>query len=136
MPRGGHPMCGLWIGTYGVHGMEFVTVGFDPGRGGGGGGGGGGNAPGVLTATKVTGDYHVPSGQLSFRIQLGDFGAPFATDMLPPSPGGEPAEVGFAWRSSAAGGSETLLGRPGQLLELPPDYTSRVNLKGHRLRIR
>ncbi|KAG1677371.1 hypothetical protein FOA52_010750 [Chlamydomonas sp. UWO 241] len=139
-PRASHPMAGTWVGTYGVHGMEFISMSHSPGRRGGGGGGSGWAQPGVLTATKLTGDYHVPAGELSFRIQLGDPSEAFSPAVLPPtSPDGSRTVVGFPVAPAPAGGAggmHSLLGTPGSLLRLPPGYTSRVDLTGHRLRVR
>ncbi|KAK9813387.1 hypothetical protein WJX73_004578 [Symbiochloris irregularis] len=57
IPRGRHPMEGLWKGTFGGHGVEIVTfeaVDTQAGQ--------------ELWARKVTGDPNVPHSQLTFRV--------------------------------------------------------------------
>jgi hypothetical protein len=55
MLHGSFPRPGLWIGSYGGHGSEFVMIHYSQDR---------------LYATKVTGDVNVPRGEVSFSSSL------------------------------------------------------------------
>lgn len=46
---------GVWIGKFGEHGSELINVTY---------------TGDILTATKITGDKHVPRGQVSFTVDL------------------------------------------------------------------
>ena len=68
-------LCGLWIADYGPHGPEVVEVSLEQQQqqdgAEDGGGGGAPGAPGTtLRAIKLTGDPHVPAGELTWRAQL------------------------------------------------------------------
>ncbi|GIL46115.1 hypothetical protein Vafri_3176, partial [Volvox africanus] len=51
------PLAGLWMGVYGPHGPEIISLGYD-GRGSGS----------MIVATKITGDPNVPAGEVTFRV--------------------------------------------------------------------
>ena len=66
-PPHGSELIGVWKGTYGAHGVEIVRIEFEPAS----------PSPHhdrALIATKVTGDYNVPAGAVTFTVFPGAHG--------------------------------------------------------------
>lgn len=63
-PSPGQELAGLWTGLYGTHGWEILTISYTDDQ--------------FIVATKVIGDANVPSGEITFKGNMGQvrFGFP------------------------------------------------------------
>lgn len=84
----GHPLAGLWRGTYGFHGMEILNFALEAPPGlhpadmsSPNVGEGGISSPMLLRGVKITGDSNVPRGQVSIEM---DVSAPHPHPTTPP----------------------------------------------------
>ena len=98
-----HPLDGLWLGTFGPHGPELLSLGRRVGPQG----------EETVVATKLTGDPSVPAGCVSFEAPLLD-GAGRCLS-LPSSGGGYPEGLGVKRRWAGRGrvGRQAAGGREG-----------------------